>query len=473
MRWPIQSQLLLPMLTVVVLAIALASLGSAYFGGMRARRSQEESLRRVVATLTEARFPLSEQVLRQMGGLSGAEFVLLDQRDTLQASTLPLDASDLEQLHRIHDDEPSSDLAGRPTTSLGGRNYLSQRVAVANRDPVSQAGSLVVLYPEDRWSATMRQAAYPALTAGAVASIAVMLVTTVLAHHFVQPIRQLGDRAAAIARGDFQPAAVARHDDEIRDLAVSLNQMAEQLGQYEIQVRRHEQIRTLDRLGAGMAHQLRNAATGARIAIELHQLECAAGSTAGSVAVALRQLSLMESYLQRFMAAGREAPLLNEDVCLAKVVDDAMSLVRPTCIHAGIDLEVSLPEEKLFVRGDAEDLRQLLVNLVINAVEAVDRQTGVQPHVTVALKKAGDGLAALQVRDNGPGPTPQVAQSLFEPFVTGKSEGTGLGLYVARQVVERHHGFIRWQRENDTTCFTVELPLIAVARGEERGEREE
>ena len=57
MRWPIQFQLLLPMLTVVVLAIALASLGSAYFGGRRARQAQEESLRRVVATLTEARFP--------------------------------------------------------------------------------------------------------------------------------------------------------------------------------------------------------------------------------------------------------------------------------------------------------------------------------------------------------------------------------------------------------------------------------
>ncbi len=465
MRWPIQSQLLLPMLTVVVLAIALASLGSAYYGGVRARQSQEESLRRVVATLTQAPFPLSETVLRQMGGLSGAEFVLLDRRDVLQASTLSLDADDLEQLHRLHDDEPSSDLAGRPTASLGGRNYLSQRVAVAGRDPVSPAGSLVVLYPEDRWSATMRQAAYPALTAGAVASIAVMLVTTVLAHRFVQPIRELGDRAAAIARGNFQPVVVSRHDDEIRDLAVSLNQMAEQLGQYEIQVRRHEQIRTLDRLGAGMAHQLRNAATGARIAIELHQLECKTGSPNESLDVALRQLSLMESYLKRFMAAGREASTLNEDVMLAKVVEDAISLVRPTCTHAGIDLEVSLPEEKLVVRGDPEDLRQLLVNLVANAVEAADRRSGVQPHIAVALERAGEGHAALLVRDNGPGPTPQVAQSLFEPFVTGKSEGTGLGLYVARQVAERHHGVIRWQREQDTTCFMVELPLVEGASG--------
>ena len=118
------------------------------------------------------------------------------------------------------------------------------------------------------------------LAAGAVAAVAIVLVTTVLAHRFVRPIRQLGDRAAAIARGDFQPVAVSRHDDEIRDLALSINRMSEQLGQYEGQVRRHEQLRTLGQLGAGIAHQLRNAATGGRMAIELHQRQCAAAPPA-------------------------------------------------------------------------------------------------------------------------------------------------------------------------------------------------
>src|ERR1035437_9478008 len=100
MRWPIRIQLLVPTLTVVVLAIVVASTVSGYMGAMRVRRLQEENLRRVVATLTEARFPLSEPVLRQMSGLSGAEFILLDQHDALQTSTIPLNADDLEQLHR-------------------------------------------------------------------------------------------------------------------------------------------------------------------------------------------------------------------------------------------------------------------------------------------------------------------------------------------------------------------------------------
>jgi signal transduction histidine kinase len=458
MRWPIQFQLLLPTLSVVVLAIVLASGVSAYFGGQRARQAQEESLQRVVATLAEAKFPLSEPVLRQMSGLSGAEFVLLDQRNTLQASTLRLSAEDLELLQQIRNEEPAGELTTRPTTSLGGRIYLSQRAPVSAHDPLSPAGSLVVLYPEDRSSAVMRQAAFPALMTGVVAMVAVVVVSTVLAHRFVQPIRQLGDRAAAIARGDFQPVAVWRHDDEIRDLAVSINRMSEQLGQYEVQVRRHEQLRTLDRLGAGMAHQLRNAATGGRMAIELHRRECVAGYASESLEVALRQLRLMESYLQRFMALGRDQPKASQNVCLATVVEDALSLVRPACVHAGIELEFVPPARPLRVRGDPDALRQLTVNLTLNAVEAAGRQDGSRPRITVTLENVGEDRAALHVRDTGPGPSPEVADRLFEPFVSGKPEGTGLGLYVARQVAEGHHGSIGWQRHHGETHFTVELP---------------
>ena len=214
----------------------------------------------------------------------------------------------------------------------------------------------------------------------------------------------------------------------------------------------------------------------------------------------------MESYLQRFMTLGRDQPLAAEKVSLATVVEDALSLVRPACVHAGIDLELIRPSQPLCVRGDAEALRQLTVNLITNAVEAAGRQSNGRAKIFVALESVhvssalplgegqvvraaapqsqihhehpghrphpsplpegegtGRSFATLTVRDNGPGPSPEVAQRMFEPFVSGKPEGTGLGLYVARQVVEGHHGSIRWQRENDATCFTVELPLMPEA----------
>ena len=172
-------------------------------------------------------------------------------------------------------------MGAQPSLELAGGVYLSQRTAIVGRGPGAESGSLVVLYSQERWSAATWQAAYPALAAGAVAVLAVVAVATLLARRFVRPIRRLGDQTARIAQGDFTPVGVGKVDDELRDLAVSINRMTERLGQYEREVRRSEQLRTLGQLGAGMAHQLRNAATGGRMAIELHQRQCAAAGAGG------------------------------------------------------------------------------------------------------------------------------------------------------------------------------------------------
>ena len=457
MRWPIRIQLLLPTLSVVVLAIVLASGASAYLGAVRARQTLEENLGRVVDTMTEARFPLSEAVvLRQMSGLSGAEFIFLDENDHIVAGTLPLGEADLRRLGTLqrHD---APDAAADRRIELGGLAYLSRRVAVSPRGTAARAGSLVVLYSEGRWSAAMRQAAYPALAAGAIAVALVVLVTTILAERFVRPIRQLGDQTAAIARGDFTPVSIARRDDEIRDLAASINRMTDRLREYGQEVRRNEQLRTLGQLGAGMAHQLRNAATGGRMAIELHQRECPGPAGRESIEVALRQLRLMESYLQRFLALSRPRPACRTAVSLDALVDDVSALVRPACVHAGIEFSVVKAAAPLSVGGDPEELRQLVLNLVLNAVDATGGHDRSAARIVLSLEPLGDERAAIRVEDSGPGPSQDLAARLFEPFVTGKPDGTGLGLFVARQIAEDHGGSIRWQRRGDMTQFVVEL----------------
>ena len=111
--------------------------------------------------------------------------------------------------------------------------------------------------------------------------------------------------------------------------------------------------------------------------------------------------------------------------------------------------------------GDAGQLGQLVLNVLGNAVEAA----GPGGEVDVRLAAEKDRLV-LEVRDSGPGPAEEVAGRLFEPFVTGKPEGVGLGLAVARQVVEAHGGRIGWRREAGRTVFRIEL-----AAGNSRGVR--
>ena len=248
MRWPIQIQLLLPMLTVVVMAIVLAAAVTAYLGGKHARQAQDDNLRRVLATLSEANFPLSEPVLRQMSGLSGAEFVFFVGYDSLQAATLRLDNDDLKLLRSLLEDKGQGSIDADHATSIAGRVYLTQHVSIRPRYPFSQGGSLVVLYPQDRWWSAARQAAYPAYGGRG------RRVRRDIGHYGpLAPLCASDSPAWRSSRGHcsgrFPDLARSRRNDEIRDLTLSINQMALQLGRYENDVRRNEQLRTLGKLG--------------------------------------------------------------------------------------------------------------------------------------------------------------------------------------------------------------------------------
>ncbi len=254
--------------------------------------------------------------------------------------------------------------------------------------------------------------------------------------------------------------AVARRNDELRDLAESINRMTAQLADHQRQVRHNERLRTLGQLGASMAHQLRNAATGGRIAIELHRRDCPHGPSDESLDVALRQLRLMESYLRQFLSFGQPAPAVRQRVAAAALVEEVLGLVRPSCVHAGIDLQFTPPAEPIELEGDPEALRQLLTNLILNAVDAAVTGVSGSPRVLIDIVRESAETGSIRVRDTGPGPAPAVRDQLFHSFVTTKPDGFGLGLFVAHQIAERHRGRLRWQREAEMTCFAFEFPVV-------------
>jgi C4-dicarboxylate-specific signal transduction histidine kinase len=144
------------------------------------------------------------------------------------------------------------------------------------------------------------------------------------------------------------------------------------------------------------------------------------------------------------------------------LITQLLPLVQPAARHTSVGLSAELAAEPLLVRGDRDALEQLVLNLLWNAMEAAGRIRGPAeasaPTVTIRLGSTPPGRITLEVTDTGPGPEPDVATRMFEPFVTGKPDGVGLGLAVAQEVVARHAGTLTWQRHDNRTAFTVQLP---------------
>src|SRR5205823_5846066 len=207
--------------------------------------------------------------------------------------------------------------------------------------------------------------------------------------------------------GVFSPMPLPGGADELRELGRSINEMAQRLAQYEETVRRTERLRLLGQVSGGLAHQLRNGVTGARLAVQLHVRECAGHGDAEALQVALRQLALVEMHLKRFLDLGRSSELRREPCQLAALLSETVELLRPQARHAHIDLRWQPPSgDGAAVLGDAGQLGHLFLNVITNAVEAA----GPGGAVEVRLKEGG---AAVEVLDSGPGPAPEVAGRLF------------------------------------------------------------
>src|SRR5262249_40592707 len=153
----------------------------------------------------------------------------------------------------------------------------------------------------------------------------------------------------------------------------------------------------LGQVSGGLAHQLRNAVTGAKLAVQLHAQSCPSGD-AEALQVVERQLSRMAADLQRVFDLGRNGGRRGGS-SLGGLICDAGALLRPQCRHAAIDLVWSAPERDVRITGDPSQLGHAILNIVSNAVDAVGAKG------TVEIRLTGNGMAVVEVIDTGPGPS--------------------------------------------------------------------
>lgn len=291
-----------------------------------------------------------------------------------------------------------------------------------------------------------------------------MIFSALLAHRVTRPVAQLAEAAARVSGGDWTARAEIYGDDELAQLAHSFNDMTEQLADQREKLVQSERVAAWRELARRLAHELKNPLFPMQITLEnLIRARERGGSlfdetfeeSTGTLFAALGNL---KSIIARFSDFSKmPAPEFHRvDINdLVAQVAQLFSAQLSSTAEGAIALEVRRDSASCTIQADAEQLRRVLQNLVLNAMDAMPRGGTLSVSTT-----REDDQVRITVADTGTGLTPEECARLFTPYYTTKQHGTGLGLAIVQAVISDHHGKITVEsRLNSGTTFIIDLPV--------------
>jgi len=324
-------------------------------------------------------------------------------------------------------------------------------------------GMLLFLLATLSWRDPERHTVLLVAGAGAVAICGALLV--VLTYTVQRPMVELQQKIAELGGGDLNVSVSFSHrNDEIGDLGRNFNQMVKQLREsreeiellHRTQMSRAEHFATLGEMATGLAHEIRNPLAGIAGVIEIIGRDLPSTSPARAVVKDVRQeVARINHIVTDLLHTARPHPPRVRKSDLNVTVEHAVMLGRQQALAKSTDITLhkdsSLPE----VEHDSDQIHQVMLNLLLNALQAIDKSG----KISVTLKGQGD-TAIIEVSDNGRGIPAQELPNIFRPFYTTKGDGTGLGLSLARRIIEDHQGRIEvTSAVGAGTTFSVVLPV--------------
>jgi hypothetical protein len=267
------------------------------------------------------------------------------------------------------------------------------------------------------------------------------------------PMLELQKKVALISEGNLNvTVSFSERNDEIGDLGRNFNHMTKQLREsreeietmHRTQMSRAEHLATLGELATGLAHEIRNPLAGIAGVIEIIGRDLPASSPARDMVKDVRlEINQINRILTDLLETARPHPPMMMRSNLNTTVEHAVMLARQQVLSQPIQIELQKALDLPDVEHDSDQIHQVLLNLLLNAVQALNPLQTREGSGTVRVEIGSlDDCARVTVSDTGRGiPEAQLSQ-IFRPFYTTRGNGTGLGLSLARRIVEEHHGRI-------------------------------
>ncbi len=273
-----------------------------------------------------------------------------------------------------------------------------------------------------------------------------------------------GDLSREVGSVDVQELAdLPGLHQQVQTVAGRLREAMEELQQTRRQAMSAERLAAVGELAAGVAHELRNPLTSVKLLIQTAvQRQQPTALSGKQLEVVEQEIARMENTIQGLLDFARPPHLHRVRQDLRTTVRRALNLIDGRAEHQHVAVVEQLPDAPVVVDGDAEQLHQVLVNVLLNAIEAMPQGGSLTVALAVADKRRG--VCRILVSDTGCGIPPAVLDRIFEPFVTSKERGTGLGLAISHRIVQEHGGaLLAANCAAGGATFTLELPLSTSA----------
>lgn len=304
---------------------------------------------------------------------------------------------------------------------------------------------------------------------GALQLLALLVLTGIVTTTLVsRPVRKLAQAMERVRGGDLDVRVAPVGTREIDVVIGGFNSMIERLRDAarreeearRVQMARAEQLATVGEMAAGLAHEIRNPVAGVKAAVEVLASQLQPDDPKRSILrESAGELDRVDEVIKSLLNFARPRPPAPRTVDLNTLVSEAAMLTAAQATVEHVEILFDLRDALPMVFVDSAMVRQVIVNLILNAVQAAaGRECG-----RVALStEAQEGHVLCRVHDSGPGVTQADAQAIFKPFVTSKARGTGLGLSISRRLIELHGGRLWIENPGHPgACFVFSLPAAA------------
>jgi signal transduction histidine kinase len=296
-----------------------------------------------------------------------------------------------------------------------------------------------------------------------------VLLAFVLGYQILIPVRRLTAEAARKGDTDAAGDEVKALSRSVRGLIHDVDQTQSELEKSRESLLQAEKMAMVGKLAAGMAHSIRNPFTSVKMRLfSLNRSLDFTDTQKEDFDVISEEIRRIDTIVQNFLEFSRPPKLKIQSISPSIIVDQTIQLLKHRLkaydVGVPIDRVQNLPE----IDADPEQLKEVFVNLIVNACEAMDRGGSIVIREQETLNPSGGKLAVVRVTDGGPGIAESIRQKVLQPFFTTKEEGTGLGLSIVDRIIKEHQGSMDIEsNEIGGTTFIISLPIKEPGYGDD------